>query len=136
MQTNYVADAMGYRVESNDLPVAPMDVPAPVQDTPEVAEAKAKFFQVFEETKSRARRSVPVQTPASTVPLTSAVMTPLATRTVVPNIAPVSFSNVAPLAYSSPFAYSTPFSYSTPYPYSTPYSSPYSYGYPYYTGVF
>lgn len=128
MQTNYVADAMGYRVESNDLPVAPMDVPAPVQDTPEVAEAKAKFFQVFEETKSRARRSVPVQTPASTVPLTSAVIP--ATRTVVPNIAPVSFSNVAPLAYS------TPFSYSTPYPYSTPYSSPYSYGYPYYTGVF
>lgn len=132
MQTNYVADAMGYRVESNDLPVAPMDMPTPVQDTAEVAEAKAKFFQVFEEAKSRARRSVPVQTPASTVPLTSNVMTTLAARTVVPSIAPASFSNVAPLAYSGPFAYSTPFSY----PASYPYSSPYSYGYPYYAGVF
>jgi len=46
--TNYVADDNGFRVASNNLPiapavpvVAPLVGPAPVQDTPEVAAAKA-----------------------------------------------------------------------------------------------
>uniref|UniRef100_A0A1B6GXV8 Cuticle protein 6 n=1 Tax=Cuerna arida TaxID=1464854 RepID=A0A1B6GXV8_9HEMI len=127
VQTNYIADHEGYRVASNDLPVAP-EVPAvapavlpePVQDTPEVAEAKAKFFNEFEQVKSRARRSVSVQTPAST--------SPLAAPAVARFVAPV--GPIAPLApvvstYSAPLVA----------PYSAPLAYPYSYNYPYYPSV-
>merc|ERR1712054_501548 len=51
---NYVADDLGFRVAGDNLPVAPVYNaalpvapvfnPAPVVDTPEVAEAKAAFF--------------------------------------------------------------------------------------------
>merc|ERR1712033_1860 len=49
---NYVADALGFRVAGDNLPVGPVDTAvapvhaiAPVVDTPEVVEAKAAFFQ-------------------------------------------------------------------------------------------
>merc|ERR1711875_57277 len=48
---NYVADDFGFRVASDNLPVAPVD------NTPEVAEAKAAFFAAFEAEKSRTKRS-------------------------------------------------------------------------------
>merc|ERR1712180_48429 len=64
---NYVADDFGFRVASDNLPVAPVHnaaVPvapihaaAPVVDTPEVAEAKAAFFAAFEAEASRTKRS-------------------------------------------------------------------------------
>merc|ERR1711942_296195 len=64
---NYVADDFGFRVASDNLPVAPVynaALPvapvhnaAPVVDTPEVAEAKAAFFAAFEAEKSRTKRS-------------------------------------------------------------------------------
>ncbi|XP_046675981.1 cuticle protein 7-like isoform X3 [Homalodisca vitripennis] len=127
IQTNYIADHEGYRVASNDLPVAP-EVPAvapaalpePVQDTPEVAEAKAKFFNEFEQVKSRARRSAQVQTPASTSPLAAptVVATPVA-RVAAP------FAPLAPVVS----AYSTP----VVAPYSAPLAYPYNY--PYYPSV-
>merc|ERR1712233_290050 len=48
---NYVADALGFRVAGDNLPVGPVDTAvapvhaiAPVVDTPEVVEAKAAFF--------------------------------------------------------------------------------------------
>merc|ERR1712088_471022 len=54
---NYVADDFGFRVASDNLPVAPVynaalpvapvHAAAPVVDTPEVAEAKAAFFAAF-----------------------------------------------------------------------------------------
>merc|ERR1711942_331917 len=50
---NYVADDFGFRVASDNLPVAPVYDAAPVVDTPEVAEAKAAFFAAFEAEKSR-----------------------------------------------------------------------------------
>uniref|UniRef100_A0A1B6K9T1 Cuticle protein 7 n=1 Tax=Graphocephala atropunctata TaxID=36148 RepID=A0A1B6K9T1_9HEMI len=134
IQTNYVADHQGYRVASNDLPVAPevpaiapAELPEPVQDTPEVAEAKAKFFTEFEEVKSRARRSASVQTPASTSPLAApAAVVPAPVARVVAPYAP--FAPLAPIAsaYSGSIvapAYSTPFAY------------PYSYNYPYYPSI-
>merc|ERR1712115_307172 len=54
---NYVADDFGFRVASDNLPVAPVYTAAPVVDTPEVAEAKAAFFAAFEAEKSRTKRS-------------------------------------------------------------------------------
>merc|ERR1712215_416679 len=64
---NYVADDFGFRVASDNLPVAPVynaalpvapvHAAAPVVDTPEVAEAKAAFFAAFEAKASRTKRS-------------------------------------------------------------------------------
>merc|ERR1712083_255446 len=64
---NYVADDLGFRVAGDNLPVAPVYNaalpvapvfnPAPVVDTPEVAEAKAAFFAAFEAEASRTKRS-------------------------------------------------------------------------------
>merc|ERR1712227_586679 len=52
---NYVADALGFRVAGDNLPVAPVHTAvapvntlAPVVDTPEVVEAKAAFFQAYD----------------------------------------------------------------------------------------
>merc|ERR1712130_764276 len=56
---NYVADALGFHVAGDNLPVGPVDTAvapvhaiAPVVDTPEVVEAKAAFFQAYEAAKS------------------------------------------------------------------------------------
>merc|ERR1712027_119861 len=64
---DYVADDFGFRVVSDNLPVAPVHnaalpvapvhAAAPVVDTPEVAEAKAAFFAAFEAEASRTKRS-------------------------------------------------------------------------------
>merc|ERR1712013_832624 len=64
---NYVADDFGFRVASDNLPVAPVynaalpvapvHAAAPVVDTPEAAEAKAAFFAAFEAEASRTKRS-------------------------------------------------------------------------------
>jgi hypothetical protein len=96
-RTDYVADALGYRVVSNDLPVAPVDTnvapvydgvaPAPVEDTPEVVAAREAHLKEVEEVKSRARRDT---TPADTTKLT---------------LKPVV---VAPVAHFTPLAYSYP----------------------------
>merc|ERR1711884_952987 len=55
---NYVADALGFRVAGDNLPVAPVHAAvapvntlAPVVDTPEVVEAKAAFFQAYDAAK-------------------------------------------------------------------------------------
>jgi len=61
VRTNYVADAInGFSVESNNLPVAPVHVlppapelPVPVSETPEVAQARAEHLQAVEEAKLR-----------------------------------------------------------------------------------
>jgi len=91
--TNYIADGLGFRVQATNLPVAPaapevaaleapvfnleapvFDLvgPAPVEDTPEVAAAKAEFQAKFDEVASRSKRS----TPAATAPLTVAPFAP------------------------------------------------------------
>jgi len=63
IRVNYVADAGGFRVESNALPQAPVHIippqaagPAPVLDTPEVVEARAAHFRAHEEVKLRSLR--------------------------------------------------------------------------------
>ena len=63
---NYVADALGFRVEDTRLPVAPVYdgvapeapvydgvAPEPVQDTPEVVAAREAHLAAFEEVASR-----------------------------------------------------------------------------------
>ncbi|CAG9835140.1 unnamed protein product [Diabrotica balteata] len=57
----YAADDQGFRATASNLPVAPavpeipvVAVPAPIQDTPEVLEARAKHLAAVEEIKSRA----------------------------------------------------------------------------------
>merc|ERR1712168_765702 len=51
---NYVADQLGFRVQGDNLPVAPANLAvapvhdaAPVVDTPAVVEAKAAFFKAY-----------------------------------------------------------------------------------------
>ncbi|CAG9863429.1 unnamed protein product [Phyllotreta striolata] len=57
----YAADQGGFRVAASNLPVAPvaaeiptLAVPVPVQDTPEVIEARNQHFAAVEEAKNRA----------------------------------------------------------------------------------
>merc|ERR1719242_2346147 len=40
----YIADDAGFRVAATNLPQAPVDIPIPVQDTPEVVEAKRAHY--------------------------------------------------------------------------------------------
>jgi len=96
--TNYIADGLGFRVQATNLPVAPaapevaaleapvfnleapvFDLvgPAPVEDTPEVAAAKAEFQAKFDEVASRSKRS----TPAATAPLAPLAVAPFAPYT-------------------------------------------------------
>merc|ERR1712013_809857 len=84
---NYVADDFGFRVASDNLPVAPVynaalpvapvHAAAPVVDTPEVAEAKAAFFAAFGPTAYAGLATgllpaAPVATAAYTAPLAAA----------------------------------------------------------------
>lgn len=76
VKTDYIADAAGFRVASNALPVAPavpavpavaLPVgPAPVQDTVEVAAARAAHLAEHAAAKSRARRGAVFAAPALT----------------------------------------------------------------------
>merc|ERR1712066_460305 len=69
---NYIADALGFRVQGDNLPVAPVHAAVapvapvhqavPVVDTPEVVEAKAAFFEAYEAAKAGvAKRSADAQ---------------------------------------------------------------------------
>jgi len=70
---NYIADAFGFRVASDNLPIAPVFngvapaapvytgvAPLPVADTAEVAAAKAEFFKAFNAAK-KTKRSADAQ---------------------------------------------------------------------------
>ena len=59
VRVSYVADSNGFRVLSNDLPVAPAApevaaavLPVPVQDTPEVVEARRAFMYLYDMAKN------------------------------------------------------------------------------------
>jgi hypothetical protein len=118
---NYIADPVnGFRVAASNLPVAPaapkavaleapvfdleapvfdLEGPAPVEKTAEVKEAEAKFFEAFEEAKSRERRQAvfaPSPVFASNV-YANAYAGAIATPAVSPIAAPVAVG--APLTY-------------------------------------
>merc|ERR1712042_303837 len=83
---NYVADALGFRVAGDNLPVGPVDTAvapvhaiAPVVDTPEVVEAKAAFFQAYEAAKSGiVKRSAQIALPATYAAAPAIAAAPLA----------------------------------------------------------
>ena len=52
VRVSYTADSRGFRVLSNDLPEAPVALPVPVQDTYEVAAAKAAHLAAVAAAKS------------------------------------------------------------------------------------
>ena len=61
VRVSYTADSRGFRVLSNDLPVAPVAnlvAPVQVQDTPEVAAAKVDHAAAVTAAKSRGKRQV------------------------------------------------------------------------------
>ncbi|XP_050690763.1 cuticle protein-like [Eriocheir sinensis] len=114
---NYVADALGFRVAGTNLPVAPAapEVPAlvgpePVQDTPEVAAAKASFRSLLE------KAAAAPETAAEPAPEAAAESTSesrkkraiVAAPAVLPYASPFHFpyAHTAPLTYSHPWAYS------------------------------
>jgi hypothetical protein len=147
VMVSYTADHRGFRVLSNDLPVAPVDnnkAPEPVQDTPEVAEAKAKLFALQKEAApaSRTKRQVPfypAALPYSTYPYGPAFYnyvapTPLVAKTTVKTVTAEadltaktpadtnkfdlkekSFDVVTPLAYQTPLAYAKAYPYYSGY---------------------
>jgi hypothetical protein len=101
VRVSYVADSLGFRVLSNDLPVSPVDegkapvfegkapvfdgkAPEPVQDTPEVVAAKAEFAKLFKEAETAAA-AVPevVEVVAPVAEEVKAVETPVADVPVV-----------------------------------------------------
>ena len=75
IQVSYTADHRGFRVLSNNLPVGPVDegkapvfegkAPEPVQDTPEVAAAKAEHFRLKEEAAAAAAAATPEVVPVA-----------------------------------------------------------------------
>jgi len=70
VRVSYTADSRGFRVLSNNLPVAPVDdsvAPLPVQDTPEVAAAKADHAAAVAAAKSGVAPVAPVA-PAVALP--------------------------------------------------------------------
>merc|ERR1712142_789215 len=118
----YIADHLGFRVQATDLPVAPVHeyelpvapvfegkapvheytlpvapvfdgkAPEPVQDTPEVAEAKAAHLALLEAaTAERRRRSTPADTERLEVAAPVLATAPVA-------------APIAPLAYGLPAA--------------------------------
>merc|ERR1712215_384235 len=101
---NYVADDFGFRVASDNLPVAPVHnaalpvapvhAAAPVVDTPEVAEAKAAFFAAFEAEASRTKRSAQY------------IAAPTAYAGLATGLLPA--APVAPAAYAAPLTAAAP----------------------------
>merc|ERR1712243_248119 len=123
--TNYIADGLGFRVQATNLPVAPaapevepleapvfnLVGPAPVEDTPEVAAAKAEFQAKFDEAANREKRSTPAATEA---------------------IEPLKVVAPAPVAIAAPFGYAgayAPYTYAgayAPYNYAGAYAHPFA----------
>lgn len=105
----YTADAVnGFRAEASNLPVAPVETrvaPEPVQDTPEVVQAKAEHMSAVEDAKVRLAAAEKEET-AEIVESAEPAPVPA-----IPAIAPITtYSAVAApiaLAPASGFAYQT-----------------------------
>merc|ERR1711944_283879 len=121
--TNYIADGLGFRVQATNLPVAPaapevapleqpifnLVGPAPVEDTPEVAAAKAEFQAAFDAAANREKRS----TPAATTVLPAAV----------PYAGFAGYPYAAGLGYAG-YGYAAGFPYAHGFPYAAPVAAP------------
>ncbi|MPC28792.1 Cuticle protein 6 [Portunus trituberculatus] len=123
---HYVADALGFRVSGTNLPVAPdapeapaLAAPEPVQDTPEVAAAKASFRSLLEEAAATPEAtSETVAEPAPEAAAETAVE-PAAEDAAVSRkkravVVPATYPFHAPLSFS--YGYHTPLTYSAGFP--------------------
>ncbi|XP_068221490.1 cuticle protein 19.8-like [Palaemon carinicauda] len=134
---HYVADALGFRVAGTNLPEAPaapepapLAAPAPVEDTPEVAAAKAAHQAALTEAAAPATEVAPARKRRAVV-----------TAHHVPAVSPLRFSYgfSSPLTYSHPAVVGSPLQYTAglgaAFPAITPYTglpalAAYSTGYP------
>nr|XP_019550781.2 cuticle protein 19.8-like [Aedes albopictus] len=143
----YTADALnGFRAEASNLPVAPVETriaPEPVQDTPEVAQAKVEHMAAVEEAKVRNAAAEQADDEEKTsVVVDAAPVAPVAA------VAPITYAAAAPavaLAPATGFSYSTsslalkqaPIAYTTyaaaPVPAAVEIKSPTSFSYSTYT---
>ncbi|XP_042223866.1 cuticle protein 8-like [Homarus americanus] len=118
---HYVADALGFRVAGTNLPVAP-DAPAPValaapgplpepvQDTPEVAAAKAAFQAAYDEAAAAAAAAPDSRKKRSLV--AAPALTPYSAFGF-----PYGFTGA--LNYAHPGVFGSHLGYSAAYPYAT-----------------
>ena len=131
VRVSYTADSRGFRVLSNDLPVAPVAnlvAPVPVQDTPEVAAAKATHMAAHNAARTRvvapeAGLTAPVQETAEVA------AAPEHAAEAATAAAPVTRRKRQVLNYSSPFAYNyaSPFGYNYGTHLNYNYASPFAY---------
>ena len=54
----YKADEMGFQPKADHIPVPVEDTNVPVEDTEEVADAKAKFYSLYEEHKAKVEAAI------------------------------------------------------------------------------
>ncbi|XP_055533893.1 cuticle protein 19.8-like [Wyeomyia smithii] len=131
---SYTADAVnGFRAEASNMPVAPVEThtaPEPVQDTPEVAQAKSEHLAAVEEVKARnaaAPAEEPVVVNAAPIAAISPVSTYSATIPTVALATPASrfaySTSTVALKPQQQLAYTT---YAAPVPVSAPASFAYS----------
>eukprot|EP00092_Neocalanus_flemingeri_P019193 GFUD01020792.1.p1 GENE.GFUD01020792.1~~GFUD01020792.1.p1 ORF type:complete len:769 (+),score=201.03 GFUD01020792.1:62-2308(+) len=90
----YIADAAGFRVAGTNLPVGVVELPVPVQDTPEVAAAKQAHFEAFGAAAAAAAvQPEIVSYNAEPLPIVASVPIPV----VAPSPSPVVFSEPTPI---------------------------------------
>jgi len=123
---HYVADALGFRVSGTNLPVAPDapvaaplaalpgPLPEPVQDTPEVAAAKAAHQQAYDEAAAAAAAAPDTRKKRSVLAAPAhGVYSPLR----------FSYGFSTPLHYAHPTAYASPLHYTAAHPTFTTYNA-------------
>ncbi|XP_037778363.1 uncharacterized protein LOC119575054 [Penaeus monodon] len=123
---HYVADALGFRVSGTNLPVAPDapvaaplaalpgPLPEPVQDTPEVAAAKAAHQQAYDEAAAAAAAAPDTRKKRSVLAAPSfGVYSPLR----------FSYGFSTPLHYAHQPTYASPLHYTAAHPALTTYNA-------------
>jgi hypothetical protein len=138
VKVSYVADRGGFRVLSNDLPVAPVAIPsaplvgpAPVEDTADVVEAKIAHKKAHDEAKSRGKRQAVLLSGLNHPQFNADLIYDSVDlnqdgqpdKAVVPVATPIYQTVAAPVVrtIASPMVYSSPIvtSYASPLPYSS-----------------
>jgi len=116
---NYIADHLGFRVTSDNLPVGPANIAVAPVDTPAVVEAKAAFFKAYDAAKSgvvkrSAQQVLPLNyaayQPYSAYNLNYAAA-PLATTAYAAAPAIAAPAIAAPVTYAAAPAVAAPLSY-------------------------
>ena len=139
IRVSYTADSRGFRVISNDLPVGPtadLAIPAAVQETPEVAAAKAAHFAAHANIKAGIypKIAAPVMDMPAPVDYTPEVAAARAEHAkawaeakAAADAAPESRKKRHLLAYNSLLA--TPYAHSFAAPYAHTFATPYAHAF-------